>query len=93
VGLLTAHSFPAAELPAYVIAQVLGGGIAGAAVLYSIANGKEGFNLANGFAANGYADHSPGGYALGACLIAEIVMTLMFLMIILGATDKRPIAG
>jgi len=88
VGLVVAKRFPAAELPAYVIAQVLGG-IAGSAVLFFIASGKDGFSLANGFAANGYADHSPGMYSMGACLAAEIVLTFMFLMIILGSTDKR----
>lgn len=92
VGLVVARRFPASELPAYAIAQVLGG-IAGSGVLYLIASGKEGFSLAGGFAANGYAEHSPGGYALGACLAAEIVLTFMFLMIILGATDKRALPG
>ncbi len=92
VGLVVGRRFPVSELPAYVIAQVLGG-IAGSGVLYLIASGKQGFSLANGFAANGYAEHSPGGYALGACLTAEIVLTFMFLMIILGATDKRALAG
>jgi aquaporin Z len=75
-----------------VIVQVLGG-IAGSAVLYLIASGKEGFSVANGFAANGYDAHSPGGYTLGACLAAEIVLTFMFLMIILGATDRRAPKG
>jgi aquaporin Z len=92
VGLVVGRRFPASELPAYVIAQVLGG-IAGSAVLYLIASGKEGFSLANGFAANGYGEHSPGNYALGACLTAEVVLTFMFLMIILGATDKRAHQG
>ncbi len=92
VGLVVAKRFPASELLAYVIAQVLGG-IAGSAVLYFIASGKEGFSLANGFAANGYADHSPGMYSMGACLTAEIVLTFMFLMIILGSTDKRALPG
>src|SRR5271166_944606 len=92
VGLVVARRFPASELPAYVIAQVLGG-IAGSGVLYLIASGKEGFSLAGGFAANGYAEHSPGGYTLGACLTAEVVLTFMFLMIILGATDKRAHQG
>jgi aquaporin Z len=92
VGLAVGKRFPFSELPAYVIAQVLGG-IAGSAVLYLIASGKEGFSLSNGFAANGYGAHSPGGYALGACLTAEIVLTFMFLIIILGATDKRALPG
>ncbi len=92
VGLVVGKRFPISELPAYVIAQVLGG-IAGSAMLYLIASGKEGFSLASGFAANGYAEHSPGGYALSACLAAEIVLTFMFLMIILGATDRRAPQG
>jgi len=92
VGLVVAKRFPVSELPAYVVAQVLGG-IAGSAVLYFIASGKDGFSLANGFAANGYADHSPGMYSMGACLTAEIVLTFMFLMIILGSTDKRAPQG
>jgi aquaporin Z len=92
VGLVVAKRFPVAELPAYVIAQVLGG-IAGSAALFFIASGKDGFSLANGFAANGYADHSPGMYSMGACLAAEIVLTFMFLMIILGSTDKRAPQG
>ena len=92
VGLVVARRFPPTELPVYVIAQVLGG-IAGSAVLYFIASGNEGFSLADGFAANGYAEHSPGGYALGACLVAEVVLTFMFLIIILGATDKRAHQG
>jgi aquaporin Z len=92
VGLVAAKRFPASELPAYVAAQVLGG-IAGSAVLYLIASGKEGFSLAAGFASNGYGAHSPGGYAFGACLTAEVVLTFMFLMIILGATDRRAPQG
>jgi aquaporin Z len=92
VGLVVGKRFPASELPAYVVAQVLGG-IAGSAVLYVIAKGKEGFSLAGGFAANGYAEHSPGGYNLAACLTAELVLTFMFLMIILGATDLRAPKG
>src|SRR5579864_4884787 len=92
VGLVVAKRFPVSELPAYAIAQVIGG-IAGSGVLYLIASGKEGFSLAGGFAANGYAEHSPGGYALGAALTAEVVLTFMFLMIILGATDRRAPQG
>src|SRR6185369_4226800 len=76
VGLVVGKRFPASELPAYVVAQVLGG-IVGSAVLYVIAKGKDGFNLAGGFAANGYADHSPGGYNLAACLTAELALTFM----------------
>ncbi len=87
VGLVVARRFPVKDLPAYVVAQVLGG-IAGAAVLYVIATGKPGFQL-GGFAANGFAEHSPGGYSLEACLVAELVLTFMFLMIIIGSTDKR----
>jgi aquaporin Z len=87
VGLATARRFPFSELPAYVAAQVIGG-ICGAGVLYVIASGKAGFEL-GGFASNGYGLHSPGGYSLGACLVAELVLTFMFLMIILGATSKR----
>jgi aquaporin Z len=90
--LVVGKRFSASDLPAYVIAQVLGG-IAGAGVLYVIASGKAGFDLAGGFASNGYADHSPGGYSLVACLVAEIVLTFMFLMIILGATDRRAPQG
>lgn len=92
VGLLVGKRFPASDLLAYIVAQVLGG-IAGAGVLYVIASGKPGFSLAGGFASNGYDLHSPGGYSLVACLVAEIVLTFMFLMIILGATDKRAPQG
>jgi aquaporin Z len=76
----------------YVIAQVIGG-IAGAGVLYVIASGKAGFDVSAGFASNGYAAHSPGGYSLLACFVAEVVLTFFFLMIIMGATDKRAPAG
>src|SRR3954463_9279017 len=92
VGLAVAKRFPGSELPAYIGAQVAGG-IAAAAVLYTIASGKAGFDLAGGFASNGFGAHSPGGYSLMACLTAEVVLTLMFLFIILGATDRRAPAG
>jgi aquaporin Z len=92
VGLVVGGRFKAAELVPYVIAQVLGG-IVAAAVLYFIASGKAGFELSSGLAANGYADHSPGGYALAACFVTEVVMTFMFLTVILGATDARAPAG
>jgi aquaporin Z len=92
VGLAAARRFSAADVPAYVVAQVAGG-IAGSTVLWVIARGRSGFSLADGLAANGYALHSPGGYALDACLVAEIVLTFMFLMIILGATDPRAPEG
>jgi aquaporin Z len=83
--------FSARDLPAYVVAQVLGG-MACAAVLYVIATGKPGFEL-GGFACNGFAENSPGGYSLEACLVAEVVLTFMFLMIILGSTDRRAPQG
>ncbi len=92
VRLMVGKRFPASDLPAYVAAQVAGA-IAAAGVLYVIASGKAGFDLAGGFASNGYADHSPGGYSLVACLTAEVVLTFMFLMIILGSTDKRAPQG
>jgi len=90
-GLWIGGRFEGKELLPYILAQILGG-IGGAAVLYLIASGKPDFEL-GGFAANGYGAHSPGGYSLMAALIAEVVMTMMFLMIILGATDKRAPAG
>jgi aquaporin Z len=92
VGLVVGKRFPASDLLPYVIAQVAGG-IVAAAVLYVIASGKPGFDLAAGFASNGYAEHSPGGYSLMACLVAEVVLTFMFLMIIMGATDRRAPQG
>ena len=92
VGLVMGNRFKAGEIVPYVIAQVVGG-IAGAAVLYVIASGKAGFTLADGFASNGYGEHSPGGYSLVAGFVAEVVLTFMFLLIILGATDKRAPQG
>jgi aquaporin Z len=91
-GLVAGKRFPAAELLPYVIAQVLGG-ILGAGVLYVIASGKAGFDVSAGFASNGYAAHSPGGYSLGSCFVTEIVLTFFFLMIIMGATDRRAPSG
>jgi aquaporin Z len=93
IGLLTGGRFPAGELAPYVIAQVAGA-IAAAAVLALIAGGKPGFDLvASGFAANGFGEHSPGGYSLTAAFVAEVVLTFMFLIVILGATDKRAPSG
>ena len=92
LGLWAGGRFDASELVPYILAQVAGGITAGA-VLYMIATGKAGFDVSAGFASNGYGEHSPGGYSLGAALITEIVMTFMFLVIILGATDKRAPQG
>jgi aquaporin Z len=92
VGLVAGKRFPASELIPYVIAQVVGG-ISGAAVLYVVASGKAGFSTAGGFASNGYGAHSPGGYSLLACFVAEVVLTMFFLLIILGATDERAPKG
>jgi aquaporin Z len=92
IGLWSGGRFSASEVGPYIAAQVAGG-IAGAAVLYIIATGQAGFDVTAGFASNGYAEHSPGGYSLIAALVTEIVMTFMFLIIILGATDKRAPQG
>ncbi len=92
VGLVVGGRFRAGDLIPYIIAQLLGA-IAGAAVLYLIASGKAGFDVHAGFASNGFADHSPGGYSLTAAFVSELVMTFMFLLIILGATDKRAPSG
>jgi aquaporin Z len=91
-GLVAGGRFPASEFVPYAISQVVGA-IAGAAALYLIASGKADFSLAGGFASNGYGDHSPGKYAMMACFVSEVVLTFMFLMIILGATDRRAPAG
>ena len=91
-GLWAGGRFPGSQLPAYVIAQVVGAVLA-AAVLYVIASGKAGFDVSAGFASNGYGEHSPGKYGLGAAAVTEVVMTFMFLVVILGATHKRAPVG
>jgi aquaporin Z len=92
VGLLVGGRFPARDLIPYVVAQVLGG-LAAGGILFLIASGKAGFDVTGGFASNGYAEHSPGGYSLMSALVCEIVMTAVFLIVILGSTDPRAPAG
>jgi aquaporin Z len=92
VGLAVGKRFAASDLLAYVIAQVAGG-IAAGGVLYVIASGNAAFDIHNGFALNGYADHSPQGYSMVACLVTEVVLTAFFLVVIMGATDKRAPKG
>jgi len=91
-GLWAAGRFPANQLPQYIIAQLVGA-IAGAGILYVIASGKPGFEVAAGFAANGYGEHSPGQYSLASALVTEVVMTFGFLVVILGAIHKRAPVG
>ena len=92
IGLWMGGRVEARKLPAYIVSQVLGGIVAGG-VLYLIASGKAGFDVSAGFASNGFGEHSPGKYSMFAALLTEIVMTMMFLIVILGATDKRAPAG
>jgi aquaporin Z len=92
IGLIAGKRFPASEALHYIVAQVVGG-ILASSVLYVIASGKDGFSLSGGFATNGYGAHSPGGYSLLACFVAEVVLTCFFLLVIMGSTDKRAPAG
>jgi len=92
IGLAVGKRFPFSEVIPYIVAQVLGG-ILGSGVLYVIASGKDGFSLSGGFASNGYGAHSPGGYSLLACFVAEVVLTFFFVLVIHGATDHRGVTG
>ena len=92
IGLWAGGRFEGKELPGYIVAQVLGA-IAAGGILYLIASGKAGFDLADGFASKGYGEHSPGGYSMMAALVAEVVLTAMFLIVIMGATDARAPKG
>ena len=92
IGLWAGKRFPAREVPTYIVAQLIGAVLA-STVLYVIASGAQGFDLSSGFAANGYGDHSPGGYNLASAFVAELVLTFIFLVVILGSTDKRVPVG
>ncbi len=92
IGLCVGGRFPASQLLPYIVAQVLGGIVAGG-VLYVIASGQTSFDVSAGFASNGYGEHSPGGYSLLSCLVTEVVLTMMFIFVILGVTEKRAPAG
>jgi aquaporin Z len=92
IGLWAGGRFPGSGLVPYIVAQVVGA-IAAGGVLFVIASGAAGFDLSGGFASNGFGEHSPGGYSLLACLVAEIVLTCVFLIVIMGATDSRAPAG